>query len=128
MFDKNPLYLYTGKIEKVIDGDTLDVTIDVGFNLKCKDRIRLFGVNSPEMSTPEGVEAKKYLESLIDGNGSDIIFYSIKDRRETFGRYLGVLYFGTGSESLANKSINKTILESGHGKAKYISAGDLKEL
>lgn len=128
MFEKNPLYLYSGKIERVLDGDTLDVTIDVGFNIKSKDRIRIFGVNAPEMSTPEGIKAKEFLEGLIQVNGLDIVFYSIKDKRETFGRYLGVLYFGKDALKLPPKSINKIILEAGHGKAKYISAGDLKEL
>lgn len=128
MLEKNPLYFYSGTITRVLDGDTFDMSIDIGFNINTKDRIRLFGVNAPELKTPEGIKAKQFLEELIAQKGPEIVFYSIKDKRETFGRYLALVYFGNKNSFDLTLSVNKMILNAGHGSAKYISASDLKEL
>ena len=84
---------------RVVDGDTIDVDIDLGFYVWIKkQRIRLLGIDAPETrgeSRPQGLAATKYLTSLIDGQA--IILRTVKgsdggDRDDSFGRWLGTIY------------------------------------
>ena len=126
MINRSPFYFYNGKVLNIVDGDTFDAQLDLGFGLNWVQRIRLYGVNSPEMSTPQGQPAKDFLANLL--TAKEIVFYTLKDKKETFGRYLAIVYLGTKETYSTDKSVNKQILEAGHGAAKYISAKDLKEL
>jgi endonuclease YncB( thermonuclease family) len=55
------MYEYMAKVTRVIDGDTIEVEIDLGFKIKHTTILRLSGINAPELRTPEGVAAKRYL-------------------------------------------------------------------
>ena len=84
-------YRYQATVERVIDGDTVVLMVDLGFSTFRRETIRLHGINAPEMrDKPAGPEAKKYLQGLIEGK--QIILESIKDKQGKYGRYLGRLH------------------------------------
>ncbi len=109
-----PAYLYRAVVVRVVDGDTIDVDIDLGFYVWIrKQRIRLIGIDAPETrgeSRPEGLAATDYLKSLIDGQA--IILRTVKgsdggDRDDSFGRWLGTIYHG-------DMDVNAEMIRAGH--------------
>jgi len=109
-----PAYLYRAVVVRVIDGDTIDVDIDLGFYVWIKkQRIRLFGIDAPEVkgeTRSEGLAATEHLKSLIEGES--IILRTVKgddggDRDDSFGRWLGTIYHG-------DMDVNAEMIRSGH--------------
>lgn len=94
--DKLPQYQYKTFVNEVIDGDTFDCTVDLGFKVFRKERIRMFGINTPESRTKDkvekelGLKAKAYLKEKIEG--VDVVMEVIK--QEKFGRYMAIVYIG----------------------------------
>jgi len=94
------MYEYAIKeIVKVVDGDTIDIVIDLGFNLSKKERVRLAGIDTPESRTRDleekamGLEAKDFLKRrLEDGIASGLKVRTEKDGK--YGRMLGYLFCG----------------------------------
>ena len=88
------MYNYNIEVIRVIDGDTIDCFIDLGFNVSIKSRIRLHGINTPETRTRDikekhyGIEAKLKLCKLLEDNEVTMVSHGIGK----FGRVLGVLY------------------------------------
>ena len=89
------LYTYNGIVTNVIDGDTLDIEFDLGFNLKFTERVRLYGIDAYEPTlrngtTEEekklGLEAKAYLIDLL--TNQKVHVDTVKDRKGKYGRYL----------------------------------------
>ena len=82
------------KVTKVVDGDTIDVIIDLGFDIMYKSRVRLFGIDTPESRTRDlvekvfGLEAKKMVETWLPP-GSTQTLITQKDKSGKFGRILG---------------------------------------
>jgi len=96
---KEKLFHYTAKVVRVIDGDTVVVDIDLGFDCWLKNQhVRLYGINAPESRTKNleekarGIKSKEYLRSIIIP-GDTIILKTFLDKLGKFGRVLGVLYF-----------------------------------
>jgi len=88
----NPSYTYEATIDRVIDGDTLLVVIEVGFRIKVHDKLRLRGLDTPEVGTPEGDRAKKFVQRLLPV-GATIIIKSHKSQVDIYGRFVvDVLY------------------------------------
>ena len=87
-------YQYRATILRVVDGDTLDVSIDLGFNIFHKLRIRLKGVDCPELRTEEGKAAKAFVETWLEGLPVTIVTY--KDEQEKYGRYLAKVLTAKG--------------------------------
>lgn len=85
------MYTYKVEILQIIDGDTLDAKVDLGFKIFLKMRFRLTGINAPEMKTPEGFKSRARLLQLLP-IGSLNVVQSNKDKQEKFGRYLGIFY------------------------------------
>ena len=92
------MYQYRAKIVKIIDGDTVDVDIDLGFSvILSKQRIRLYGIDTPESRTRNldekkyGLLAKNFLKEFIGKAGNHLIVETCKDDRGKFGRILGKL-------------------------------------
>ena len=90
------MYEYKVKeVVKVIDGDTIDIIIDVGFGFYKKDRVRIAGIDTPESRTRDkkekqyGLAAKYFLEGLLN-NCDDLIIKTEKEGK--YGRILGWLY------------------------------------
>ena len=110
------MYEYPCKIIRVIDGDTVDVDIDLGFSVWLKkQRIRLYGVDTPESRTRDleekkyGYAAKDYLTGML--NDTQIILKTHKDDKGKFGRILGELW---RTSNYADKSINEYMIEKHH--------------
>ena len=111
----NP-YVYKGKVLKVVDGDTFDAMIDLGFKTWISITVRLDGFNAPESRTKDLNEKKKGLESkdrliqiLKDNeNEFDLISHGV----EKFGRCLGEVFVKT----LGEVSIQQTLINEGLGK------------
>ncbi len=103
---------YVRKVENVVDGDTIDVLIDLGFDILFASRVRLAGIDTPESRTKDlaekalGIEAKEYLKKHLKDAKSVIIRTEKMDSSEKYGRILGWVYVDGESESLNNKMIN----------------------
>lgn len=110
------MYTYrVRKVHKVVDGDTIDVDIDLGFNVSYYQRVRLAGIDTPESRTTDkyekelGLEVKKKLGELL-ANANDVVIRTEKpDSTEKYGRILGWLYLDG-----AEKSVNEALIASGY--------------
>ncbi len=102
---------YVREIKNVVDGDTIDVVIDLGFNVLFEQRVRLAGIDTPESRTTDkmekalGLEAKEYLKKHIKAAKNVVIRTEKMDSSEKYGRILGWVYLDGDSESLNNKMI-----------------------
>lgn len=107
------MYIYRAELIRVIDGDTVDLAVDLGFRVVMRDRFRLYGINAWETKGEErdkGLLAKARLEELITG---PLTVHTIKDTRGKYGRWLAILYSG-------DLNINGTLVSEGHArKADY---------
>ena len=98
------LYVYKAHVVSVYDGDTCTVDIDLGLRTWIrKEKIRLHGINAPEIRGAEreqGLKSAEYLRRLILDR--DIILQTIKDRKEKYGRYLGDIWVQDDSGAYFN--------------------------
>ena len=103
---------YVKKVTKVVDGDTIDVDIDLGFDISFSSRVRLAGIDTPESRTTDkaekalGLEAKAYLKHAIDSATSVVIKTEKMDSSEKYGRILGWVYINGDTVSLNDMMIN----------------------
>ncbi len=103
---------YVRKVESVVDGDTIDVIIDLGFDILFASRVRLAGIDTPESRTKDlaekalGLEAKEYLKKHLKDAKSVVIKTEKMDSSEKYGRILGWVYVNGDTESLNDKMIN----------------------
>ena len=103
---------YVKKIENVVDGDTIDVLIDLGFDILFASRVRLAGIDTPESRTKDlkekalGLESKEYLKKHLKDAKSVVIKTEKMNSTEKFGRILGWIYVNGDTESLNDKMIN----------------------
>ena len=103
---------YVRKVENVVDGDTIDVLIDLGFDILFASRVRLAGIDTPESRTKDlkekalGLESKEYLKKQLKDAKSVIIKTEKMNSTEKFGRILGWLYVNGDTISLNDKMIN----------------------
>ena len=106
------LYQYQARVLRVIDGDTVQLDVDFGFDVRQRMTVRLYGINAPEMNTPEGKAAKMHLAMLIV-EGMVLELQTLKDKREKYGRYLAVLMLKMpGPDGRVN--VNQMMVEDGH--------------
>jgi micrococcal nuclease len=103
------------KVSKVVDGDTIDVDIDLGFDISYTQRVRLAGIDTPESRTTDkkekalGLEVKDRLKKAIDAATSIVIKTEKPDSSEKYGRILGWVFLD------GNKvSINETLIDEGY--------------
>jgi len=101
------------KVLKIVDGDTIDVDIDLGFNVSFTQRVRLAGIDTPESRTTDlkekalGLEVKEYLKHLLE-DAEDIVIQTEKpDSSEKYGRILGWLFINDDDMSLNEKMISE---------------------
>lgn len=116
------MYTYNCQILRVVDGDTLDLEIDLGFNVRIRERVRLIGVDTPEVfgknASPEGTVASDFTKAWVEKYTSqDGVFRynSLKyDSKDKYGRALGTISFidNTGKTSI----LNEELLLSGNAK------------
>jgi micrococcal nuclease len=103
------------KITGVVDGDTIDVDIDLGFNVSFSQRVRLAGIDTPESRTSDkaekvlGLESKEYLKSKLKDAKLVVIKTEKPDSSEKYGRILGWLYVDGNTIS-----VNDQMIEDGY--------------
>jgi micrococcal nuclease len=103
------------KVTNVVDGDTIDVDIDLGFNISYSQRVRLAGIDTPESRTSDkfekvlGLEAKEYLKSKVKDAKLVVIKTELPDSSEKYGRILGWVYIDGNTIS-----INDQMIEDGY--------------
>ena len=106
--DASSLYTYKALVERVIDGDTLRVKVDLGFDCWTRQYLRLRGLDAPELDTPEGQAAKRFVERELAGVPFLILHSSRPDK---YGRYLADIFYPTGTEE---KFLNQALLDQHH--------------
>lgn len=115
---KRPDYIYRCTVDRVIDGDTVDVTIDVGFKTNMFKRIRFLGIDTEELrggtveSKARAVEAKERVQELVDG-ADRCYLQTVMDTEGKYGRLLGYLWVEK-DEVLTN--VNQLLVEEGFEK------------
>ena len=125
-------------IDKVLDGDTIDVTIDLGFDLYKKERVRVAGVDTPEKRTRDleekalGLDAtywlKKKLEDTISGEDELTIRTELVGGMGKYGRLLGWLYIGEDTVSLNEQMITEGYAWEYDGGTKKKDFEELREI
>ena len=126
------------EINRVVDGDTIDVTIDLGFDLFKKERVRIAGVDTPEKRTRNleekalGIDATNWLKEKLEGavNGDDdlIIRTELKGGVGKYGRLLGWCYIGDGDISINEQMISEGYAWSYDGGTKQKNFDELREI
>jgi micrococcal nuclease len=102
---------YVKKVTKIVDGDTIDVDIDLGFDISFSSRVRLAGIDTPESRTSDkmekalGLEAKAYLKHEIEAAKSVVIKTEKMDSSEKYGRILCWVFLDGATVSLNEKMI-----------------------
>ena len=125
-------------IDKVLDGDTIDVTIDLGFDLYKKERVRIAGVDTPEKRTKDleekalGIDAtnwmKDKLEGAISGDDELTIRTELVGGMGKYGRLLGWLYIGDAEVSLNEQMITEGYAWGYDGGTKQKNFEELREI
>jgi micrococcal nuclease len=100
-------YQYKGTVHRIVDGDTLDVWIDLGFHISVHQRLRLFGIDTPERGEPGWKEAGNYLKELLP-EGSSILVET--EKGDKYGRWIATVINAEGED------VNKSMIESGLAK------------
>ena len=116
------MYTYKIKLDRVVDGDTIDANIDLGFDISTKKRIRFMGINTPESRTRDlaekarGLAAKDRVKQLLEG-AKEITLQSHGVGK--YGRCLGELFVDMvdGQEKLTLESVNELLIKEGHAVA-----------
>jgi len=113
------MYTYKAKLEKVVDGDTIDVNIDLGFDVSIKKRVRFAGINAPESRTRDleekarGLAAKDRVKAIFAENPS----FTLESKElGKYGRVLGELYVDKldGTDQITQINVNKQLIKEGH--------------
>jgi micrococcal nuclease len=103
---------YVRKVENVVDGDTIDVLIDLGFDILFSSRVRLAGIDTPESRTSDkaekalGLESKEYLKKFLKDAKTVVIKTEKMDSSEKYGRILGWIYVNEDTVSVNDHMIN----------------------
>jgi micrococcal nuclease len=111
MESKDPYIYRIKEIHKVVDGDTIDASIDLGFDISLEKRIRLAGVDTPESRTTDlkekamGLESKEWLKKKLEGAKDILIKTELPDSTEKYGRIIGHLYINSEATSLNDQMI-----------------------
>ncbi len=117
---KTTMYHYKAKVERIVDGDTIDVVIDLGFKITTFQRIRLANINTPETyivkrdseEYKKGVISRQYVEQRIAANNNEIELQTEKVT-EKYGRYIGTIWLADSTTTLNDELVEK-------GLAKYV--------
>ena len=141
MSNQDPYIYRIREIHKVVDGDTIDADIDLGFDISLTKRIRLAGVDTPESRTTDakekalGLEVKEWLKKKLEGQTDIIVKTELPDSTEKYGRILGHLFIGDAEVSAVNKkkSVNQMMIDEGFawsysGGTKVKNFEELKEI
>jgi micrococcal nuclease len=112
------MYQYKAKVERVVDGDTIDVVIDLGFKITTNQRIRFAGINTPETYNvkrdseeyAKGLLSKQFVEQRLTDNNNEIIIETDKYTGK-YGRYLGTIYLTDSAITLNDELVEKGLAQ-----------------
>jgi micrococcal nuclease len=110
-------FFYEAKVLNVVDGDTLDLLVDLGFSVHHNIRVRLHGINTPESKTTDikekelGLKAKDYTKDWINRH-PQVFVSTVKDKKEKFGRILANIY----SDETKTVSLNESLVDAGYAR------------
>jgi len=113
MADKDPYVYRIRSVHKVVDGDTIDADIDLGFDISLTKRIRLAGIDTPESRTTDayekklGLEVKEWLKERLNFAKDILIKTELPDSTEKYGRIIGHLYVNGEETSINNQMIDE---------------------
>ena len=113
------MYTYKAKLQRVVDGDTIDATIDLGLDVFVKKRIRFAGINAPESRTRDleekarGLKAKDRVKNILEENEN---FTLHSEELGKFGRVLGKIYLDKldGKDCLTQVCLNELLIKEKH--------------
>jgi micrococcal nuclease len=108
------MYKYKAKVDRIVDGDTMDVVIDLGFKITTNQRIRLEGINTPETYNvkknseeyKKGMAAKNFVLQRIEANNNEAIVETSKYTGK-YGRYIGTIWLTDSETSLNDELVEK---------------------
>ena len=114
------MYHYNATLVRVVDGDTVDAMIDLGFDIQVKKRIRLAGINAPESRTRNkvekklGIAAKERLVEIMEGAAN--VFELESKECGKYGRVIGKIYINklAGKDVITQACINDILVDEGH--------------
>ena len=117
------MYAYKCKIVSIVDGDTIDIELDLGFEIRLKERVRLLGVDTPEVygnkAVPAGQAAsaftKAWVQSKVTRDGHFVYESKRYNARDKYGRSLGTITWVDAVPNLT-ETINVLLLATGHAK------------
>ena len=106
------MYEYSARLIRVLDGDTISVSIDLGFHMHYRAFVRLAGFDAPERNTEAGFKAREYLIDLLSDTTIPLIIKTLMNKEfEKYGRVLGSVMHGT-------VNVNTEMVKAGHVKVK----------
>lgn len=109
------MFTYNAELLNVVDGDTVDLRVDLGFDVYINSRFRLLGVDTPEVRTKNleekewGLRAKEFVVQTFVENENKCVVKTLKDAKGKYGRYLATIIFG-------DKSLNDMLVENKFAK------------
>lgn len=112
------MYKYKAKIDRIVDGDTMDIVVDLGFKITTHQRIRLEGINTPETYNvkknseeyKKGLAAKEFVISRFESNNFEALIETEKDTGK-FGRYIATVWLDDNTTSLNKELVEKGFAE-----------------
>lgn len=110
------MYTYKAKVIRVIDGDTVELMLDLGCSIFKKETIRLYDINAPEkkgLTHAEGVKSMLYLDKILSSFADSILVKTIKDKDDKYGRLLGIVHYSYTSTHFED-SINQKMIDDGY--------------
>ena len=121
-------FWYGATVLGVVDGDTVDLMVDLGFQVHHKIRVRLYGINTPEARTKDlkekelGLKAKKYVEDWCT-NHKWVFVNTIPDKNDKYGRVLARIYSSDKVDDPKTACLNIDMIQSGNAR-EYFGIGD----
>jgi micrococcal nuclease len=113
MTERDPYIYRVKQVLKVVDGDTIDANIDLGFDISLTKRVRLAGIDTPESRTTDkqekalGLESKDWLKNRLEFAKNIVIRTQLPGSTEKYGRILGKLYINNEETSLNEQMIDE---------------------
>jgi len=117
---EDPIYApfaYRGRVLSVYDGDTVTMSVDLGFSVTTEQSLRLFGIDAPEVrgdSREAGLESRDYLRTLLP-KGRMTWLRTLRDHRGKYGRFIVIIYLWEDGQWTC---VNKEMVRSGHAEEK----------
>jgi micrococcal nuclease len=121
-------FWYGAEVLNVVDGDTVDLRIDLGFDIHHKIRVRLYGVNTPESRTSNkqekalGMKAKQFTKDWLTSH-KWVFVNTIPDKNDKYGRILAKIYSSQDISDPSTACLNTDIIQSGLAR-EYFGVGD----